>query len=250
VLRESITNGIPRRNRPWKKIVVMVEGIYSMEGAICNLKGVVDVCKRYKAYVYVDEAHSIGALGATGRGICEYAGVDPADVDVLMGTFTKSFGGMGGYIAASSRVVEYLRRSSAGALHHNSLSPVVCEQVLTSFRIIMGEDGTDLGARKLTALRKNSNFFRKEMKRIGMHVYGDFDSPIIPVMLYYPAKVTPHHHLANYTNLLSRHRSLSLYRPLTRMLTPLLSFAPHFYATVPHRLLHSVANASRGIWQW
>ena len=112
------------------------------------------------------------------------------------------------------------------------------------------EDGTDLGARKLTALRKNSNFFRKEMKRIGMHVYGDFDSPIIPVMLYYPAKVTPHHHLANYTNLLSRHRSLSLYRPLTRMLTPLLSFAPHFYATVPHRLLHSVANASRGIWQW
>jgi len=99
ILRESITNGIPRRNRPWKKIIVMVEGIYSMEGAICNLRPIVDICKKYKAYIYVDEAHSIGALGATGRGICEYAGVDPSEVDVLMGTFTKSFGGMGGYVA-------------------------------------------------------------------------------------------------------------------------------------------------------
>ena len=80
ILREAIINGQPRHYRPWKKIVVMVEGIYSMEGAICNLPEVVRICKKYKAFLYVDEAHSIGALGATGRGVCEYMGVDPNDI--------------------------------------------------------------------------------------------------------------------------------------------------------------------------
>jgi len=88
ILKESIVNGQPC-GRPWTKILVMVEGIYSMEGHICRLPEIVRVCKKYKAYLYVDEAHSIGALGATGRGVCELTGVDPADVDILMGTFTK-----------------------------------------------------------------------------------------------------------------------------------------------------------------
>jgi serine palmitoyltransferase len=80
VLREAIIKGQPRHHRAWKKILVMVEGIYSMEGAICSLKEIVRVCKKYKAYIYVDEAHSIGALGPTGRGICEQTGVDPAEI--------------------------------------------------------------------------------------------------------------------------------------------------------------------------
>jgi serine palmitoyltransferase len=101
ILKRAIVQGQPRSHRPWSKILVMVEGIYSMEGEICNLRGVIDTCKKYKAYSYVDEAHSIGALGKTGRGICEYCGVDPSEVDILMGTFTKSFGAMGGYIASS-----------------------------------------------------------------------------------------------------------------------------------------------------
>jgi len=96
--------GQPRTRRPWNKIVVCVEGIYSMEGEYCRLKEIVAVCKEYKAFIYLDEAHSIGAMGKTGRGVCEYAGVSTGDVDVLMGTFTKSFGGMGGYIAADKEV--------------------------------------------------------------------------------------------------------------------------------------------------
>ena len=75
----------------------------------CNLAAIVAVKKKYGAYLYLDEAHSIGALGATGRGVCEHAGVDPADVDVMMGTFTKSFGSCGGYIAADENVVAHLR---------------------------------------------------------------------------------------------------------------------------------------------
>lgn len=90
VLREAIVNGQPRHHRPWKKIMVMVEGIYSMEGDISNLPEVVRICKKYKAYLYVDEAHSIGALGRTGRGVCEQTGVDPRDVGRFLFLFLSS----------------------------------------------------------------------------------------------------------------------------------------------------------------
>ena len=135
ILREAIVYGQPRTRRPWNRILVVVEGIYSMEGEYCNFRAVVDACKRYGAYVYLDEAHSIGAMGPTGRGCCEYTGVDPSDVDVLMGTFTKSFGGMGGYVAADKRVIDELRRECSGSVYHNSLSPVVCQQIISSFNV-------------------------------------------------------------------------------------------------------------------
>ena len=145
ILRTAIVMGRPRTRRPWNKILVVVEGIYSMEGEYCDLPGIVAVCKRYGAYVYLDEAHSIGAMGATGRGCCEYTGVDPADIDVLMGTFTKSFGGMGGYIAGSKEVVEHLRKKCAGSVYHNSLSPVVCQQILSSFKVSSREGEGERG---------------------------------------------------------------------------------------------------------
>ena len=70
-----------------------------MEGEVCDLAEVIRIKKKYQCYLYLDEAHSIGAVGVTGRGVCEYAGVDTNDVDIMMGTFTKSFGAIGGYIA-------------------------------------------------------------------------------------------------------------------------------------------------------
>lgn len=73
--------------------------VISMEGSVVRLAEIVALKKKYKAYLYLDEAHSIGAVGPTGRGVTELFGVNPADVDVMMGTFTKSFGAAGGYIA-------------------------------------------------------------------------------------------------------------------------------------------------------
>eukprot|EP00567_Pseudictyota_dubia_P003562 CAMPEP_0197439470 /NCGR_PEP_ID=MMETSP1175-20131217/6198_1 /TAXON_ID=1003142 /ORGANISM="Triceratium dubium, Strain CCMP147" /LENGTH=796 /DNA_ID=CAMNT_0042969391 /DNA_START=223 /DNA_END=2611 /DNA_ORIENTATION=- len=189
ILRTAIVMGRPRTRRPWNRILVVVEGVYSMEGEYCDLPSIVRVCKRYGAYVYLDEAHSIGAMGPTGRGCCEYTGVDPADVDILMGTFTKSFGGMGGYVAGNREVVDYLRGRCAGSSYHNSLSPVVCQQIISSFEVIMGRDGTATGARKLASLRDNSNYFRMRLTDMGLHVLGNYDSPIMPVMLYNPTKI-------------------------------------------------------------
>ena len=82
----------------------------SMEGSIVKLPEVIALKKRYKAYLYLDEAHSIGALGPRGRGVTDYWGVNPRDVDIMMGTFTKSFGSCGGYIGGSKvRVSECAR---------------------------------------------------------------------------------------------------------------------------------------------
>ena len=189
ILCEAIFKGQPHHHRPWKKIMVIIEGIYSMEGTICKLKEIVGVCKKYKAYIYLDEAHSIGALGYNGRGICEHAGVNPSDIDIMMGTFTKSFGAMGGYIAASKEIINHIKSTSSGLLLHSSISCIVAQQIMTSLNIITGRDGTTIGRNKLDALVNNSNYFRSGLKKLGLEVIGDYDSPIIPIMIYCPAKL-------------------------------------------------------------
>jgi serine palmitoyltransferase len=190
VLREAVVMGQPRKRRHWNKILVVVEGIYSMEGEYCDLRNVVRVCKAYGAYVYLDEAHSIGAMGPTGRGLSEYTGTDTTDIDIMMGTFTKSFGGMGGYIAADKATIDFLRQRCSGSAYHNALSPVVCQQVLTCFKIISGQDGTTMGQTKLRTLRDNSNYFRMRLREMGLQVLGQYDSPIMPVMLYHFGKIS------------------------------------------------------------
>ncbi|KAL0601923.1 Serine palmitoyltransferase 2 [Plecturocebus cupreus] len=145
LLKDAIVYGQPRTRRPWKKILILVEGIYSMEGSIVRLPEVIALKKKYKAYLYLDEAHSIGALGPTGRGVVEYFGLDPEDVDVMMGTFTKSFGASGGYIGGKKELIDYLRTHSHSAVYATSLSPPVVEQIITSMKCIMGQDGTSIG---------------------------------------------------------------------------------------------------------
>jgi len=189
VIRDAIVNGQPRTHLPWTKILILVEGIYSMEGEMCPLAKIVELKKKYKCYLMVDEAHSIGAIGPSGRGITEMKGVDTADVDIMMGTFTKSFGAVGGYMAAKKDIVNFLRRAAVGSMYSSSISPPACQQILASMSIIMGTDGTDLGRRKLDALRENSDYFREKVTNLGFHVLGDYGSPIVPIMLYQPAKI-------------------------------------------------------------
>ncbi|KAG7564939.1 Ribonuclease H domain [Arabidopsis suecica] len=189
VLKEQIAEGQPRTHRPWKKIIVVVEGIYSMEGEICHLPEIVSICKKYKAYVYLDEAHSIGAIGKTGRGVCELLGVDTSDVDIMMGTFTKSFGSCGGYIAGSKDLIQYLKYHCPAHLYATSISTPAAQQVISVIKVILGEDASNRGAQKLVRIRENSNFFRFELQKMGFDVLGDNDSPVMPIMLYNPAKI-------------------------------------------------------------
>jgi len=189
VIRRAILEGQPKSRRPWKKILIVCEGIYSMEGEMSPLEEIVRVKKKYNCYLYVDEAHSIGAIGASGRGITEDKHVDPKDIDILMGTFTKSFGAVGGYIAASADTVAHLKRTSAGYQYSASISAAAAQQVISALEIITGQDNTTLGRVKLGRLRENSDYFRCRLLSMGLHVMGDWGSPIVPVMLYNPSKI-------------------------------------------------------------
>uniref|UniRef100_A0A8C6T171 serine C-palmitoyltransferase n=1 Tax=Neogobius melanostomus TaxID=47308 RepID=A0A8C6T171_9GOBI len=189
MLREAICSGQPRTHRPWKKILIMVEGIYSMEGSVVRLPEILALKKKYKAYLYLDEAHSIGAVGPTGRGVTELFNVNAADVDIMMGTFTKSFGACGGYIAGKKVLVDYIRRHSHSAIYATAMSPPVTEQVIRAMKCIMGQDGGDEGIRRVRQLAENTRYFRARLKEMGFIIYGNDDSPVVPILLYMPAKV-------------------------------------------------------------
>ncbi|KAM9249606.1 serine palmitoyltransferase 3 [Dugong dugon] len=189
LLREAVIYGQPRTHRAWKKILILVEGIYSMEGSIVHLPQIVALKNKYKAYLYIDEAHSIGAVGPTGRGVVEFFGMDPRDVDVLMGTFTKSFGSSGGYIAGRKDLVDYLRVNSHSSVYATSMSPPISEQIIRSIKVLMGMDGTTQGLQRVQQLAKNTRYFRQRLREMGFIVYGNEESPVVPLLLYMPGKV-------------------------------------------------------------
>ncbi|RHZ55624.1 serine palmitoyltransferase component [Aspergillus turcosus] len=193
-LREAISQGQPRTHRPWKKILVVVEGLYSMEGSMCNLPGLVALKHRYKFHLFIDEAHSIGAIGPKGRGVCDYFSIDTKEVDILMGTLTKSFGANGGYIAADKAMIDKLRATNSGIFYGEAPAPAILAQISSAFRIINGEIVPGQGEERLQRLAFNSRYLRLGLKRLGFIVYGHDDSPIIPVLLFNPAKMPAFSH--------------------------------------------------------
>lgn len=162
-IRAAIVEGQPRTHRPWKKVIIFIEGVYSMEGSIVKLPEIIAIKKKYKAYIYLDEAHSIGAVGPNGRGIVDYYNCDPKDIDMLMGyvqksleilklhiisfnrTFTKSFGAAGGYIAGSKALIDHIRVHSHSFSYATSMSPPVAQQIVSVFHTLLGSGGDTEG---------------------------------------------------------------------------------------------------------
>ncbi|KAG2344045.1 serine palmitoyltransferase 2 [Suillus weaverae] len=138
LLREVISQGQPKTHRAWKKILVIVEGLYSMEGTLLNLPKIVELKQKYKFYLYVDEAHSIGSLGSRGRGLTDYFNIPPGSIDVLMGTFSKGFGAAGGYISGPKTLIDALRLRSHSGPYAEAIAPSVITQVVVSVASIMG----------------------------------------------------------------------------------------------------------------
>jgi serine palmitoyltransferase len=190
VVRKAIVEGQPRTHKAWKRIVIVVEGIYSMEGEILDLPRVVEIKKKYKCLLYVDEAHSIGALGPHGRGVCDHHNVDPADVDLLMGTYTKSFGSIGGYIAGDKRIISDLKKYSSASLLGDAMFSAAAQQALSSLRVMQGKDGTTVGRDKIAQLKENSVYMRNELIKRDLIVLGEDASPVIPIMIYQPNKLS------------------------------------------------------------
>src|SRR5438128_5773040 len=149
--------------------LIVVDGVFSMEGDTANLPEIVRLARQHSARVYVDEAHGIGVLGATGRGAAEHYGVED-DVDVVMGTFSKSFASIGGFIAARREVIEFITHHSRPFVYSASLAPANAAAVLKAIEIIEREP--ELRARLLDTSAK----LKRELKAMGYRLLEPTES--------------------------------------------------------------------------
>lgn len=156
--------------------LIATDGVFSMDGIIANLADICELAERYDAMVMVDDSHAVGFMGDTGRGTPEYCGV--ADkIDILTGTLGKALGGAsGGYTSANAVIVDWLRQRSRPYLFSNTLAPVIAH---TSITVL---DMLDKNASLATKLKRNSDYFRDGMSKLGFNLVPGVH-PIIPVML-------------------------------------------------------------------
>ena len=172
-LEELINNA--NANSP--KIIVF-ESLYSMEGLRSPLQKIIEIAKKYNALTYLDEVHSVGLYGPEGRGITAEKGLED-DIDIINGTLSKAFGQMGGYVAASADIIDYIRSFAPGSIFTSSMNPSVAAASITSIKVAM--ESEDLREN----IRVNSDRIRAGLRDLQIP-FLENDSHIIPIHLYDP----------------------------------------------------------------
>jgi 8-amino-7-oxononanoate synthase len=166
-------------------VLVVVDGVFSMEGDLCDLPAIVELCQRHGARLMVDEAHAVGVLGARGAGTCELFGLED-QVDLRMGTFSKSLASCGGFIAGPEEVIEYLRISSRSFIFSASSVPAAIGAALGALRIIRSE-----GPQLMATLLGNAAYLRQGLRDLGLRVVepgrlpdgSEATTPVVPVLV-------------------------------------------------------------------
>lgn len=160
---------------PDKVKLIITDGVFSMEGDVANLPKICELAKKYNAAVYVDEAHGIGVFGNQGRGTCDHFGVTK-DVDLIMGTFSKSFAALGGFIATDSVTANYLRHNSRSYIFSASITPASTAAVNAALDIMESEP------ERIEHLWKVTNYALEGFRNIGCEI-GHTSTPIIPIFI-------------------------------------------------------------------
>lgn len=160
-----------------ERILIVVEGLYSMDGDLPDLKQLVALKKRYGAWLMVDEAHALGVLGATGRGIAEHAGVDPREVDIWMGTLSKTLAGAGGYVAGSAGLVELLKLGVSGFIYSVGLSPPVAGAAIAALDVMAREPD------RSERLKRNGRLFLETARAAGLDTGLGEGYAVCPVLI-------------------------------------------------------------------
>ena len=166
-------------------VLVVVDGVFSMEGDVCDLPSIVELCDRYGARLMVDEAHGVGVLGARGAGACELFGLED-EVDLRMGTFSKSLASCGGFIVGPADVIEFMKISSRAFMFSASAVPAAVGAALGALRVIRS-DGPELMGRLLD----NSRYLRDGFRGLGLKVVEpgtlpdgtEANTPVVPVLV-------------------------------------------------------------------
>jgi 8-amino-7-oxononanoate synthase len=166
-------------------VLAVVDGVFSMEGDVCDLPSIVELCQRFGARLMVDEAHGAGVLGARGAGACELFGLE-GEVDLRMGTFSKSLASCGGFVAGPADVVEYLRIASRSFVFSASAVPAAVGAALAALRVIRSD-----GPRLFEALLANADYLREGLRELGLKVVEPgtlpdgtvATTPVVPVVV-------------------------------------------------------------------
>ena len=162
-----------KKCEPDKIKLIVTDGVFSMEGDVAKLPHMVELAKKYNAALYVDEAHSLGVLGKTGAGVCEHFGVSD-DVDLIMGTFSKSLGTIGGFIAADENIINALKHTSRTLIFSASITPASTGCVLAALDVMEEETW------RKDALWANTNRAKEGFLKAGFEI-GPTETPIIPL---------------------------------------------------------------------
>ena len=160
--------------------MIITDGVFSVDGTIAPLPGLVELAKHYGCWLMVDEAHATGILGKRGRGTAEHFGVEHG-VDVHMGTFSKALGSLGGYIAGSRNLVDFLINRSRSLIYTTGLPPAVLAVNRAAVELV--EQGDELRQK----IWERVNFFRKELNKLGFNTFSS-EAQIIPVIVGDPVK--------------------------------------------------------------
>ena len=153
--------------------LIVVDGVFSMEGDLANLPEIVRLKKKYNASIYVDEAHGLGVFGKQGRGVCDHFGVTE-DIDLIMGTFSKSLASIGGFIAGDKDVINWLRHNARSYIFQASSTPAATAAAREALHIIKSEP------ERIQRLWDITNYALKSFRDAGFEI-GETESPIIPL---------------------------------------------------------------------
>lgn len=155
--------------------MVIVDGVFSMEGDLADVPAIADLCDAHSARLVVDDAHGIGVFGATGAGVCEHFG-ESDRVDLIVGTFSKSFASIGGFVAGDTEVISYLRHNARSLIFSASIPASACATVLAAIDVMRAEP------ERRERLWQNARRMQRELSALGFDTFGS-ESPIVPVIV-------------------------------------------------------------------
>jgi 8-amino-7-oxononanoate synthase len=167
---------LEQKRGSYRHVLIAVESLYSMDGDIVDLPRLIEIKDRYDCWLLVDEAHSIGVLGQDGRGLCEHTGVDPNQIDLIVGTLSKTFASCGGFIAGKKPVTDWLRYTLPGFVFSVGISPVISAAASTALDIVQKETW------RLEKLRHNAELFLELAHEAGLDTGPAIGRGVVPIL--------------------------------------------------------------------
>ena len=174
---DALEKLLVERRAEFGRVLIVIEGLDSMDGDIPDLPRALELRDRFNAWIMVDEAHSIGVLGARGRGVAEHFGVEPSRIDLIIGTLSKSFVSSGGFVAGSATLIEWLRYTLPGFVYSVGLAPPVTAAASAALKLLKREP------ERLSRMRENTAYFIQRCRENGIDVGEAIGAAVVPVML-------------------------------------------------------------------